>query len=99
MRSLNCLRCGTAMRFGRKEKVQLGETGWILGDLPNLFAGALEMEIYFCPQCGKVEFYTPVSSERFSANDLPQKKCPRCGMTHDFDYPKCPHCKFDYAGK
>jgi len=29
---------------------------------------------------------------------LPQKKCPRCGKEHDFDYPKCPYCKFDYSG-
>lgn len=24
--------------------------------------------------------------------DLPQKKCPKCGKSHDFDYPKCPYC-------
>lgn len=30
---------------------------------------------------------------------LPQRKCPRCGKDHDFDYPKCPHCDYDYAGK
>jgi len=96
MRNLDCLRCGAAMQFGGKEKIQLGKTGWILGDLPNLLAGALEMEIYYCPQCGKMEFYTPQTSGQFSGSDLPQKKCPRCGMTHDFDYPRCPHCEFDY---
>ena len=99
MRKMECLRCGAAMRFGMKEKVQLGETGWILGDLPNLIAGSLELEIYFCPQCGKVEFYTPETSEQFSHNDLPQRKCPQCGMNHDFDFPKCPHCNFDYYAK
>ncbi len=99
MRSLDCLRCGMPMRFGGKEKVQLGQTGWLLGDLPNLLAGALEMEIYYCPGCGKMEFYTPERSQQFSDGALPQKKCPRCGMTHDFDYPKCPHCEFDYFGK
>ena len=99
MRNLECLRCGTSMRFGSKEKMQLGQTGWLLGDLPNLLAGALEMEIYYCPRCGKMEFYTPETSGQFSGSDLPQKKCPRCGMTHDFDYPKCPHCEFDYYGK
>jgi rubrerythrin len=20
--------------------------------------------------------------------------CPNCGKTHDMDYPKCPHCKY-----
>ena len=29
-------------------------------------------------------------------DQLPQKKCPRCGKNHDFDYPKCPYCEYDY---
>ena len=28
--------------------------------------------------------------------ELPQRKCPLCGKEHDFDYPKCPHCDYDY---
>lgn len=31
--------------------------------------------------------------------DLPQKECPGCGKKHDFDYPKCPFCGFDYQAK
>jgi len=27
---------------------------------------------------------------------LPQRKCPKCGKEHDFDYPKCPHCQYEY---
>ena len=27
---------------------------------------------------------------------LPQKECPSCGKTHDFDYLKCPHCNYKY---
>ena len=87
------------MRFGSREKLQLGQTGWILGDLPNLIAGAMELEIYFCPQCGKVEFFTPEVATAYSHSDLPQKKCPKCGRNHDFDFPKCPHCDFDYYAK
>ena len=30
---------------------------------------------------------------------LPQRQCPRCGKQHDFDYPKCPHCDYDYTGR
>ena len=29
------------MRYIKREKLQLGQTGWVLGDLPNLFAGAM----------------------------------------------------------
>ncbi len=25
-----------------------------------------------------------------------QRTCPKCGKTHDMDFPKCPNCKFDY---
>ena len=30
---------------------------------------------------------------------LPQRTCPSCGLQHDFDYPKCPHCKYDYNAR
>ena len=59
MRRLKCLRCGEAMQFGKREKIQLGQTGFFFGDLPNLLAGALEVEIYFCLKCGKMELYMP----------------------------------------
>ena len=25
-----------------------------------------------------------------------QRTCPKCGETHDIDYPKCPNCKYNY---
>ncbi len=25
-----------------------------------------------------------------------QRTCPKCGESHDIDYPKCPNCKFNY---
>ena len=36
---LNCLRCGAGMRFMGREKFQLGQTGWVLGDLGPDFNG------------------------------------------------------------
>lgn len=96
MRNIDCLRCNAPMEFIMREKIQLGQTGWLLGDLPNLLSGAMELDIYSCPRCGKVEFF---QSDTGPEGSLPQKKCPRCGKTHDFDYPKCPFCKFDYYAK
>lgn len=29
-------------------------------------------------------------------DSLPQKTCPQCGKQHDFDYPHCPYCDYDY---
>ncbi len=92
MKNLNCLRCGKPMAYIKREKLQLGQTGWFLGDWPNLIAGALDVDIYTCPSCGKIEFYRAESTEE----EMPQKQCPKCGKKHDFDYPKCPYCKYDY---
>lgn len=94
MRRIVCLRCDAPMGYIKTEKLQLGQTGWILGDLPNLISGAMSVEIYSCPQCGKIEFFQ--SAEHIAQTDMPQVKCPKCGKMHDFDYPKCPFCKFVY---
>ena len=93
-RNLKCLRCSDNMKYISTEKLQLGQTGWLLGDLPNLIAGALEFDIYSCPQCGKVEFFQ--SENLVSKSEIQQVKCPKCGKLHDIDYPKCPFCKFSY---
>lgn len=93
MKKLTCSHCATEMRFLASEQIQLGKTGWILGDLPNLLSGALDVHIYICPDCRKLEFF---AGEENDGNDLPQKTCPRCGTVHDFDWPRCPHCKYDY---
>ena len=90
-----CLRCDQKMNHIRREKLQFGQTGWILGDLPNLIAGAMEVDIYSCPNCRKLEFFLADSTEP----GLPQKQCPKCGKMHDFDYPKCPFCQHNYYSK
>ena len=98
MPDFDCLRCGTAMHFVGQHKLQLGRTSWIFGDLPNLMAGALEVSIMACPACGKLEFFTGGVSQP-SGNDpgLHQRRCPKCGFAHDFDYPKCPLCGYTYG--
>ena len=74
---LNCLRCGAGMQFIRREKFQLGQTGWVLGDLPNLFAGAMEIEIYVCPKCGK-----PTREAHQILKDGSKVRiCKKCGET------------------
>lgn len=91
MRDIDCLRCSTPMQFYSSENIQLGRTGWVLGDLPNLMAGAMRVDIFVCPKCGKVEFFLAEDMA-----ELPQVTCPKCGTKHDFDYPKCPSCGHEY---
>ena len=92
-----CLRCNEQMQFLANERIQLGKTGWVLGDLPNLLAGALKVDIYVCPKGHKLEFYA--TEQETEEDSLPKKTCPVCGAVHDFDHPKCPKCKYDYYSK
>ena len=95
MEKMKCLRCGETMTGPAREKIQLGQTGLLFGDLPNLIAGALETDIYHCPKCGKLEFFS-MDFQAEDADQLPQKECPACGRSIDFDYPKCPYCKQEF---
>ena len=92
---LNCLRCGTPMRFVSTEKIQLGHTSLLLGTLPNLAAGSMKVTIYCCPECGRLEFYRGDLDEA-AEEKLPQRTCPNCGKPHDFDAPRCPYCRHSY---
>ena len=80
MRKTKCLRCDARMKFGMQQKFQLGQTSFLLGDWPNLMAGSLELEVWFCPKCGKVEFFVPGSTQ-----NLPVKQ-PEPAQTEEFDY-------------
>lgn len=90
MKHTGCTHCSGEMKFFGRERLQLGQTGWLLGDIPNLIAGALEVDIYMCSNCRKLEFFAAETQE--DEENLPTRTCPKCGTVHDFDYPKCPQC-------
>lgn len=89
-----CSACKGPLKYAGREKLQLGQTGWLLGDLPNLWAGALQVHIYYCPTCGKIEFYAAdgVLTEETPADAMPKVACPWCGSMHDLDDSRCPYC-------
>ncbi len=103
-----CLRCGTPMEYLKKEKIQLGEQGGFGGSFNHLIAGSLSVHIFMCPLCGKIEFFDPYVFEKgwrtegiagvesVEEEQIAQVQCPRCGHSHDMDYPKCPFCNYDY---
>ena len=97
MPKLNCLRCNIPMEFVKRENVQLGKTGFFSGDWSNLWAGALDVAIFACPQCGKLELFRGDQYEEaevdFVADSIAQTTCPTCGTRHDLDDPQCPRCK------
>ena len=64
---MDCLRCHSEMEHLGQESLQRGQYGFLTGHLSNLFSGALEVDIYACRHCGKLEFYradAPSLSER-----------------------------------
>lgn len=93
-RTLRCLRCGGTMELLRREFLQLGKTGWVLGDLDNLLAGALDVDILFCSDCGKLEFFRGEWSELEDpeGSGIARMECPSCGRSYELDSPKCPFC-------
>lgn len=56
---MDCLRCGSHMEYKATDQIQLGKTGFFMGTLSNLLAGAMDVAIYECPVCGKIEFFNP----------------------------------------
>jgi len=91
-----CLRCEGKMQSIGTEKLQLGQTGLLMGMWNNILAGALEVEIFICSACKKIEFYASDIdvSDNGNGGSLPKKPCPNCKRNHDIDYPKCPHCGY-----
>lgn len=77
MKQLQCLRCRKEMDFLKREKIQLGQTGALFGDWPNIIAGALDTEIYYCPRCGKMEFFMPgIDQNDFDSDDTMEEELP-----------------------
>ena len=86
-----CGNCGRGMEYVKTEHMQLGKTSFLWGDWPNLLAGALNVEIWSCPNCRKLDFYwSGPSEEDYDYRD--DGTCPACGHVHDLDDPKCPLC-------
>jgi DNA-directed RNA polymerase subunit RPC12/RpoP len=88
-----CLRCNGQLRSIGRENIQLGHIGWLSDIWDNILSGSLEVSIYICSNCGKVELYAEGPNLE---EDTPQVICPKCGYRHDFDYPKCPSCGNPY---
>ena len=90
-RPLSCKRCGAGMRFIGRDKFQR-RPDLFLSDLTFALAGGMEVGIYSCPTCGKLELFQPEAP----SDGLAQKQCPVCGAVIDFDYGRCPRCRHEF---
>ena len=62
-RDLICLRCDSSMLFAGNYKFHEGARTGVLGFIGEILVNRECFDLYLCPKCGKVEFFTPVSAE------------------------------------
>jgi Zn finger protein HypA/HybF involved in hydrogenase expression len=69
-KELNCLRCGTTMLFTGNYKFHEGFPSGIFGAIGEVFVNREIFDLYLCPKCGKVEFFSPTSRQNGNPNYL-----------------------------
>lgn len=60
-RSIDCLRCHVKMVYTGKYKFHEGMNTGLFGNFFELFQNREAFDLYVCPECGKVEFFTPLN--------------------------------------
>lgn len=59
-RQINCLRCtDVPMHFAGNYRFHEGTRFGAIGNIFELFVNKETFDLYVCPKCGKVEFFTP----------------------------------------
>lgn len=88
---MKCLRCETEMILYKKTEVQLGAAGYLGGDLAQAAEGTVPVEIHICPNCRKIEFFSPEDRP-------PLKYCHHCGKKVSvFETEACPLCHASFS--
>lgn len=89
-----CANCKVDLQNCGVQKLQMGQSGILFPNLGNIVAGALEVQVMLCPQCGKIEFFSPHA--RGNSSQSGTKRCPKCGDVHDASRAKCTRCSHVY---
>ena len=87
-----CLRCEGTMQCLGSQYIQLGKASFWGGTWGNVLAGALEVNVLVCSECGKIEFYQFDDRKREIPEELPFEKCSKCGEEHNTGLAMCPAC-------
>ena len=57
VRKIDCPYCGIRMGYRGAERIQLGRWGIFLEHWDHYLSGSLSVQIYECPECGKLEMF------------------------------------------
>lgn len=58
-REIDCLRCKIPLIYSGNFKFHEGAKTGVFGNIFELFINRESFDLYLCPKCGKVEFFTP----------------------------------------
>lgn len=67
-KKIDCLRCKAPMFLMGNFKFHEGTRIGALGDLFELLQNRESFDLYFCPQCGKIEFFLPSDNKTNEEN-------------------------------
>jgi len=54
---LFCLRCKERLEYTGKKRLHAGDNWGVIGNIGELMVEQLSLDMYVCPQCGRVEFF------------------------------------------
>ncbi|TKG94034.1 hypothetical protein EYV94_14865 [Puteibacter caeruleilacunae] len=58
-RKIDCLRCHIPMQYAGNYKFHEGTRVGVMGSIFEAFQNRESFDLYLCPKCGKVEFFSP----------------------------------------
>ena len=96
MEALKCLRCDADMEYSGREQFQLGEERGYTGLLAVMTAESLQVDIYKCPDCGKIEFFQPRARETVRQPKT-NWTCSQCGFYNLGRVHACQSCGVNRA--
>ena len=91
-KTITCLRCDRPMNLIKQEHLFLGKVGLQFGDLHYTPSRGLDVDVWCCPECGKLELFRTQGPEEAEEGSIAQAGCAICGSRYDLDSPKCPVC-------
>ena len=57
IRKINCPYCGIQLEYKGAQRIQLGRWRLLLEHWDNWLSGSLNVQLYECPKCGKIEMF------------------------------------------
>ena len=56
-KSISCSSCNVALTYVGTKKFHEGTRWGVLGEIGEFFVNKETFDVYYCPKCGKVEFF------------------------------------------